>query len=77
MKNCCGVEKESVSDDCKDDYNKGGIGRWKFTEIEELVFTGDCSISCMHNWGCDNEKAFCRKFSIFLIEDRVVVDHVI
>ena len=28
--------------------SKGGIGRWKLTEVEESVFAGDCSVGCMH-----------------------------
>ena len=59
--------------------SKGGIGRWKLTEVEESVFAGDCSVGCMHKQGCDNEKhlPFRREFSILWIEGRVVVDHVI
>ena len=36
--------------------SKGGIGRWKLTEVEELVSAGDCSIGCMHKLDCDNEE---------------------
>ena len=30
---------------------KGGIGRWKLIDVEERVFSGDCSC-CRHKYGC-------------------------
>ena len=27
------------------------------TEVEEEIFAGDCRGGCMHNQGCENEKA--------------------
>ena len=37
--------------------SKDGIGIWKLTEVEELVFAGDCIIGCMHKRGYENEGA--------------------
>ena len=35
--------------------SKGGIGRWKLTEVEEHIFVWDCGGGCMHKQDCENE----------------------
>ena len=42
MKNCRGIEEESVSGDYKDD-----LEMWKVAEIEEQIFGWDCRGCCM------------------------------
>ena len=37
--------------------SKGGIERWKLTEVEEQIFVGDCRGVCMHEQNCGNEAA--------------------
>ena len=58
VKNCWGIEQMLVgivriillS-------SKGGIGRWKLTEVKEWVFLGDCWGGCMHIEDCENNGA--------------------
>ena len=42
VKNCWGIEEESVSGDYKDD-----LEMWKVAEIEEQIFGWDCRGCCM------------------------------
>ena len=45
VKNWWDIEEGSVSGDCKDEFAnefKGGIGKWKLTEVEEWIFGGEC-----------------------------------
>ena len=37
--------------------SKGGIERWKLTEVEEQIFIGDCRGVCIHEQNCENEAA--------------------
>ena len=59
VKSCWGIEEGGISWDCKDDLwtSKGGIGRWKLTELEEQIFVGDCRGGCIHKEDCENEGA--------------------
>ena len=43
VQSCWGIEERSLSGNCKDDFaGKGGIRRWKLSELEERIFSGDC-----------------------------------
>ena len=59
--------------------NKGGIGRWKLTEEEERFLVEIIAlVVCSSRVAKMKENVpFCREFSIFCIEDRVVIDHVV
>ena len=50
VKNCWDIEEGSVSGFGRMILwtSKGGIGRWKLTEVEERVFGGDCRDGFMH-----------------------------
>ena len=43
-RNWWGIEEGSASEGCKNDFwtNKGGIGRWKLSKIDDQIFYGDC-----------------------------------
>ena len=54
VKNWWGIEQGIVSGDCKDEFvwtSKGGIGRWKLTEVKERIFGGECRGACLHKIG--------------------------
>ena len=57
--------------------SKGGVGKWKFTEVEEQFLVEIIAlVVCSNRVVKMNEHLpFFREFSILCIEDRVVVDH--
>ena len=71
--------KVSVGVDCKDYFvkSKGGIRRWKLTEVEgrmlmEIIGVVICTSRVMK---MRENLPFCKEFSILYMEGRVSVDH--
>ena len=56
--------------------NKGGIGRWKLTKVEDQIFHG--IVVCTSRVVKMKEHlSFCRELGLLCIEDRVAVDRVV
>ena len=59
--------------------HKGGIGRWKLTEVEERILVEIVGVvACTSRIVKMKENLpFCKEFSILCIEDRVVIDCIV